>query len=153
MLFRSSPPSEACVSILPLQFHIASSYSPPSRVEQVQEFQLGTFLRSTYLDSSSPTFINGIDTDVVNITQLAVRADAAGEGSVILNSVQGLLQGLFSPTPDNKITLANGTTIVSPLGGYQYIPGTLACMTAMSTSEADFPFCQWKALSRTWIFR
>ena len=59
----------------------------------------------------------------MDITQLLVRADAGGEGSVILNSVQGLLQGLFPPTPDNNITLANGMTVVSPLGGYQYIPG------------------------------
>lgn len=61
---------------------------------------------------------------MVNIDQLLVRADAAGEGSVILMSVQGLLQGLFPPTTDNNITLANGTTVVSPLGGYQYIPSS-----------------------------
>ncbi|KAI6011960.1 hypothetical protein EDC04DRAFT_2514283, partial [Pisolithus marmoratus] len=29
---------------------------------------------------------------------------------------------LFPPTPKNKITLANETTIVAPLGGYQYVP-------------------------------
>ena len=62
----------------------------------------------------------------MDITQLLVRADAGGEGSVILNSVQGLLQGLFPPTSDNNITLANGMTVVSPLGGYQYIPGMYA---------------------------
>ena len=96
---------------------------------QVQEQQLGQFLRSTYLDSASPTFIVGIETDVADITQLNVRADAAGEGSVILNSVQGLLQGLFPPTPDNNITLANGTTVIGPLGGYQYIPGMFNACT------------------------
>ena len=100
---------------------------------QTQELQLGTFLRSTYLDPDSPTFINGISADVANITQLIVRADAGGGGSVILNSVQGLLQGLFPPTPDNNITLANGTTIISPLGGYQYIPG--AYRTAVLDSQ------------------
>ena len=90
---------------------------------QEQEFQLGSFLRSQYLDSSSPSFINGISADVVNINQIDVRADAGGGGSVILNSVYGLLGGLFPPTPDNSIALANGTTITSPFGGYQYIPG------------------------------
>ncbi|KAI5985410.1 hypothetical protein EDC04DRAFT_2516633, partial [Pisolithus marmoratus] len=29
---------------------------------------------------------------------------------------------LFPPTPKNKITLANETTIVALLSGYQYIP-------------------------------
>ncbi|KAI6043420.1 hypothetical protein EDC04DRAFT_2511276, partial [Pisolithus marmoratus] len=29
---------------------------------------------------------------------------------------------LFPPTPKNKITLANETTVVAPLGGYQYVP-------------------------------
>ncbi|KAH9903365.1 phosphoglycerate mutase-like protein [Cubamyces lactineus] len=88
----------------------------------VQEQQLGTFLRGTYLDPASPTFIEGISADVANVNQLDVRADAGGGGSVILISVQGLLQGLFPPTTDNNITLANGTTVVAPLGGYQAIP-------------------------------
>ncbi|KAH9903364.1 phosphoglycerate mutase-like protein [Cubamyces lactineus] len=88
----------------------------------VQEQDLGAFLRATYLDPSSPTAIDGIDADVADINQLDVRADAGGEGAVILTSVQGLLQGLFPPTTDNNITLANGTTVVAPLGGYQAIP-------------------------------
>lgn len=88
----------------------------------MQEQQLGTFLRSTYLDPSSESFINGIQSDVVNLTQIQVLADAGGEGATILSSVYGLLQGLFPPTTDNNITLANGTTVISPLGGYQYIP-------------------------------
>lgn len=79
-------------------------------------------MRSTYLDSSSENFIIGIQSDVAEIDQLLVRADAGGEGATILNSVYGLLQGLFPPTTDNNITLANGTTVVAPLGGYQYIP-------------------------------
>ncbi|KAL7284705.1 hypothetical protein ACG7TL_002011 [Trametes sanguinea] len=102
------------------------TYNPAQTVltplGSVQEQQLGTFLRSTYLDPASPTVINGISADVVDINQVAVRADAGGEGAVILVSVQGLLQGLFPPTTDNNITLANGTTVVAPLGGYQAIP-------------------------------
>ena len=102
---------------------------------QEQEFQLGSFLRSQYLDSSSPSFINGISADVVNINQIDVRADAGGGGSVILNSVYGLLGGLFPPTPDNNIALANGTTITGPFGGYQYIPGA---SSSFSVSIAVF---------------
>ncbi|KAF8185919.1 phosphoglycerate mutase-like protein [Mycena galopus ATCC 62051] len=89
----------------------------------VEELQLGSFLRSTYLDPRNPsTFISGINSDVADIDQLIVRADAAGEGSVILESATALLQGLFPPTMDFQTTLANGTTIVGALGGYQYVP-------------------------------
>ncbi|TBU36403.1 hypothetical protein BD309DRAFT_742704 [Dichomitus squalens] len=106
----------------PLTYNPTQTFLTP--LGSVQELQLGSFLRSEYLDSSSPTFIDGISSDVVNINQIDVRADAGGGGSVILNSVYGLLGGLFPPTPDNNITLANGTTVTSPFGGYQYIPGT-----------------------------
>lgn len=99
---------------------------------QVEEVQLGSFLRASYLDPASPTFIEGINTDVANISQLLVRADAASEGSVIVNSAYGLLQGLYPPTSDNNITLSNGTTVISPLGGYQYIPGKWpTCLRAL----------------------
>ncbi|KAJ6562468.1 phosphoglycerate mutase-like protein, partial [Mycena capillaripes] len=89
----------------------------------VQEFQLGSFLRSTYLNPHHPsTLISGISTDLVDIDQLIVRADAAGEGSVILESVSALLQGLYPATPSFHQTLANGTDIVGALVGYQYVP-------------------------------
>ncbi|OSD00547.1 phosphoglycerate mutase-like protein [Trametes coccinea BRFM310] len=104
----------------PLTYNPTQTFLTP--LGSVQEQQLGTFLRDTYIDPGSPTAIEGISSDVVNITQLIVRADAGGGGSVILTSVQGLLQGLYPPTTDNNITLANGTTIVAPLGGYQAIP-------------------------------
>ena len=99
----------------------------------MQEQDLGAFLRATYLDPSSPTVIEGISADVADIDQLDVRADAGGEGAVILTSVQGLLQGLFPPTTDNNITLANGTTVVAPLGGYQAIPGSFPSLNSGKT--------------------
>ncbi|KAJ7677664.1 phosphoglycerate mutase-like protein [Mycena rosella] len=89
----------------------------------VQELQLGSFLRATYLDPTNPsTFIAGISPDLVDIAQVIVRADAAGEGSVIQESVNALLQGLYPPTPSFSITLANGTNVVGAMGGYQYVP-------------------------------
>lgn len=98
---------------------------PLTKCVQVQEFQLGSFLRSRYLDSTSPFFITGISEPLANIDQLIFRADAAGEGDVILQSVGGLLQGLYPATTDYNITLANGTTVIGALGGYQYVPGNL----------------------------
>lgn len=48
-------------------------------------------------------------------------ADAGGEGSVIYDSAVALTQGLWPATSSSNTTLANGTTVVSPLGGYQYV--------------------------------
>ncbi|KAK0228724.1 histidine phosphatase superfamily [Armillaria fumosa] len=88
----------------------------------VQELQLGQLLRSLYLNSSSPSFIPGINSTIANLDQIQVRADGGGEGGVIVNSAMSLLQGLFPATSSYNVTLANGTNVVGPLGGYQYIP-------------------------------
>ena len=92
-----------------------------SLLAQSQEYELGQFLRKAYLDPQSPCFIQGINTDVVNVDQLFIRADAGG-GDVILDSAYALTQGLYPPTPESTITLANGQVVTSPLGGYQYVP-------------------------------
>ena len=60
--------------------------------------------------------------DLVDLTQVAVRVKVGGEGASVFDSATALLQGLFPPNPNNKITLANETTVVAPLGGYQYVP-------------------------------
>jgi lysosomal acid phosphatase len=62
-------------------------------------------------------------TEVVDNDQVHVRVKAGGEGTVVFDSAIALLQGLFPPNPKNSIDLANGTRIVAPLGGYQYVPG------------------------------
>ncbi|TDL22973.1 phosphoglycerate mutase-like protein [Rickenella mellea] len=89
---------------------------------EAQEVQLGSFLRSQYLNPDSPQFINGISTDIAKDLQLLVRADNGAESGVIADSAVALLQGLYPPTPRSAAKLANGTTIVGPFGGYQYIP-------------------------------
>jgi lysosomal acid phosphatase len=89
---------------------------------QVESHQLGAFLRSTYLDSGSPSFIKGISTDLVDNSEVKVRVKAGGEGTVVFDSAIALLQGLFPPTSKNRITLANSTVVTAPLGGYQYVP-------------------------------
>ncbi|KAF9458230.1 histidine phosphatase superfamily [Collybia nuda] len=103
-----------------------STYTPSNTIltplGNQQEFQLGQKLRSLYLDPKSPDYISGINSTLVNDAQFRVRADAGGEGGVILNSAQSLLQGLYPANPGYNTTLANGTTITGPLGGYQYIP-------------------------------
>ncbi|THH14439.1 hypothetical protein EW146_g5898 [Bondarzewia mesenterica] len=88
----------------------------------VQESQLGNFLQNTYIASGSPSAIVNISFPLADVDQLLVRADAAGEGEVIISSIGALIQGLYPPTSDFNITLANGSTIVGAGGGYQFIP-------------------------------
>ncbi|EGO01183.1 hypothetical protein SERLA73DRAFT_179286 [Serpula lacrymans var. lacrymans S7.3] len=87
----------------------------------VQEFELGSFLRLQYLTPESPSFIEGISSDLVDVNQVLVRADSGGE-NVVLNSAYSLLQGLYPATTESSITLSNGKLVTGPLGGYQYVP-------------------------------
>ncbi|KAF5381224.1 hypothetical protein D9757_007845 [Collybiopsis confluens] len=86
-----------------------------------EELLTGQYLRNIYLNSTSPSFIKGITSNIADPNQITVIADAAGEGGVIMNSAEALLQGLFPPNADYNTTLANGTIVEAPLGGYQYI--------------------------------
>ncbi|KAJ7354194.1 phosphoglycerate mutase-like protein [Mycena albidolilacea] len=83
---------------------------------------LGTQLRSTYLTPGSASFISSISSNLANTQEVKVLAKAGGEGAVVFDSAIALLQGLFPPNPYNKITLANSTVVMAPLGGYQYVP-------------------------------
>ncbi|KAJ7150545.1 histidine phosphatase superfamily [Mycena crocata] len=83
---------------------------------------LGSQLRAAYLTPGSPTYISDISGDIADTQAVKVLAKAGGEGAVVFDSAIALLQGLFPPTPRNKITLANQTVVTAPLGGYQYVP-------------------------------
>ncbi|KAI0373828.1 phosphoglycerate mutase-like protein [Pilatotrama ljubarskyi] len=89
-----------------------------------QEFQLGSLLRSIYLNASAATYIQGIanSSSLFQPNQVVVRADAGGEGGVIVDSAIALTQGLWPATPKASTQLADGTNVTSPLGGYQYVP-------------------------------
>ncbi|RPD58087.1 phosphoglycerate mutase-like protein [Lentinus tigrinus ALCF2SS1-7] len=89
---------------------------------EVQAFQLGQYLRNLYLDSDSSSYIRGIHSDLVDLHEVAVRVKVGGEGAAVFDSATALLQGLFPPNPNHRITLANETTVMAPLNGYQYIP-------------------------------
>jgi len=85
-----------------------------------EEFITGQYLRSVYLDKSSPSHIHGIHPKIAHPRQIEAIADAAAESSVIVNSAQAFIQGLYPPTDDYSIKLANGTKVVAPLGGQQF---------------------------------
>ncbi|KDQ50371.1 hypothetical protein JAAARDRAFT_186303 [Jaapia argillacea MUCL 33604] len=104
----------------PYTYTPTATYITP--LGEVEEYISGQNLASLYLTPSSPSYINGINTTLADIDQLVFRADASGEGTVILNSMYALVQGMFPPTTYSNVTLSNGTTVTGPLGGYQYIP-------------------------------
>ena len=78
------------------------------------------------MERRSPFLIKGIHTELFDEQQVKVRADAGGEGNVILDSALSLLQGLFPPTRKHRETLANGTVVIAPLNGYQYVPSVFS---------------------------
>ncbi|CAE6413402.1 unnamed protein product [Rhizoctonia solani] len=88
----------------------------------VQEYQLGQLIRSLYLNANSPSVITGISTGLFDQNQVRIRADAGGEGGVIFDSAVALSQGVWPAATAFNTTLANGTTVVAPLNGYQYAP-------------------------------
>ncbi|KAL4246296.1 Histidine phosphatase superfamily protein [Abortiporus biennis] len=104
----------------PLTYKSGPTLSTP--LGEVQAHQVGSFLRKTYLDESSSSHIHGISTDLVNLKEVHVRVKVGGEGASVFDSATATLQGLFPPNPANRMTLANETTVVAPLGGYQYVP-------------------------------
>jgi hypothetical protein len=66
------------------------------------------------------------------------------EGTVVFDSAISLLQGLFPPNLNNKIVLANETTVVAPLGGYQYVPGKLGMLLYLKLYTSLFVHVQLK---------
>ncbi|KAG2045463.1 hypothetical protein BDR06DRAFT_978198, partial [Suillus hirtellus] len=84
---------------------LATRPGPPFHALQAESHQLGSFLRSTYMSSTSPSYIADMNTNLVDTHEVHVHvhvhAKAGGEGTIVL---------------------ANETTVITPLGGYQYVP-------------------------------
>lgn len=89
---------------------------------EAQTYQTGQYIRSRYIDSASENQISGISEDTINLDQCNVVADAAAESNVIVISAYSMWQGIYPATSESNVTLANGTTVVSPLSGQQYLP-------------------------------
>ncbi|KAJ4420238.1 hypothetical protein N0V85_000676 [Neurospora sp. IMI 360204] len=98
-----------------------------------QVYLSGSWYRSRYIDEKSSTRINGISSDLADLTELSVTAPV---DNVLQGSAGNFLQGLYPPAGSvNSQKLANGTTIEAPLSGYQYIPVNTAA--AGSTTQAE----------------
>lgn len=85
-----------------------------------EEYMSGTFFNNRYISTDSAYQIEGISPKIVNLTQITASAP---QDNVIQNSGQAFLQGLYPQigSAANQ-TLRNGSTIQSPLNGYQLIP-------------------------------
>ncbi|KIP08705.1 hypothetical protein PHLGIDRAFT_29474 [Phlebiopsis gigantea 11061_1 CR5-6] len=89
---------------------------------EVQSHHLGSYLRNVYFNPDSSSRIRGMSTEIVDLKEVHVRVKVGGEGGSVFDSATATLQGMFPPNEKNRITLANQTTVVAPLGGYQYVP-------------------------------
>ncbi|KAL2810130.1 histidine phosphatase superfamily [Aspergillus granulosus] len=88
-----------------------------------QVYTTGSSYHDRYINSTSSQYIDGISEQIVDLSQLSASAPA---DAVLQNSATGFLQGVYPPVGSvSSQELANGTTVESPLGGYQLIPLSL----------------------------
>ncbi len=98
--------------------------TPPSGLTDLgyrEVFDSGTWFRENYIVPGAPKQIEGIATDLVKLSQLAVSAPL---DTVLMPSAQGFMQGMYPPVGPTlgSIQLRNKTTVQAPLNGYQIIP-------------------------------
>ncbi|RAK73833.1 histidine acid phosphatase [Aspergillus fijiensis CBS 313.89] len=97
-------------------------------------YQTGSYWRSRYLDSNSSLQIQGINENIVKLSQISVSSPS---DDVLQNSATGFLQGVYPPVGSSaNQTLANGSTVDSPLNGYQLIPISLTETNSNSEDTA-----------------
>ncbi|KAJ8070184.1 hypothetical protein OCU04_000574 [Sclerotinia nivalis] len=118
------------------------SYPPVSLTDlgYAQVHASGNFYRNRYIDSNASSPIYKISSDIAKASQLNVQAPV---DNVLQNSAAGFLQGLYPPVGATlgSQTLANGTSVEAPLGGFQLIPVN-AVTTASSSANSE---------SSTWL--
>ncbi|KAE8354575.1 histidine phosphatase superfamily [Aspergillus coremiiformis] len=86
-------------------------------------YQTGNYYHNRYIDASSSLQIEGISEKIVNLKQISASSPS---DAVLQNSGVAFMQGVYPPVGSSaNETLANGTTISTPLGGYQLIPLSL----------------------------
>ncbi|KAL8817130.1 MAG: hypothetical protein Q9223_003975 [Gallowayella weberi] len=98
--------------------------TPPANLTDLgysQIFTSGTYFRNRYIAPNATSRILGVNSDVVKQSQITASAPL---DTVLMNSAQGFLQGLYPPVGSRlgSDTLRNGEVVRSPLNGYQLIP-------------------------------
>ena len=112
---------------------------PPTHLTDLgyaEVFQSGSFYRGRYVDSNATNPIFGISSDLVKGSQLSVQSPT---DDVLQNSAAGFLQGLYPPVGATlgSESIANGSIIQSPLGGYQLIPVSVLAPTSAVSQPGD----------------
>ncbi|KAK3956572.1 histidine phosphatase superfamily [Pseudoneurospora amorphoporcata] len=143
LLLASIPAATAAETILGAYIfsrhgdRTTKAYSPAklTALGAEQVYRSGSWYRSRYIDSRSSTRINGISSDLADLSELSVTAPV---DNVLQGSAGIFLQGLYPPAGSvNSQKLANGTTIEAPLSGYQYIPVNTAAVTSSAQAESN----------------
>ncbi|KAJ5998259.1 hypothetical protein N7522_009919 [Penicillium canescens] len=94
-------------------------------------FDAGSFYNQRYISDNSSKQIEGISSEIVNPKQISATAPS---DAVLQNSATGFLQGVYPPVGTvASQTLANGSSVEAPLGGYQLIQ--LSASTSSKNSE------------------
>ncbi|KAL8835479.1 MAG: hypothetical protein Q9170_003312 [Blastenia crenularia] len=98
--------------------------TPPANLTDLgyrQVFTSGTYFRNRYIDSGASSKIVGVNSDIVKQSQITSSAPL---DTVLMNSAQAFLQGLYPPVGSSlgSDTLRNGSVVQPPLDGYQLIP-------------------------------
>lgn len=111
--------------------------TPPTALTDLgysEIFTSGSWFRSQYIANNATSQIAGIEPNVVKLSQLAVSAPL---DNVLMNSATGFVQGLYPPVGSSlgSEQLRNGSTVQSPLNGYQIIP--IAETTNSAGSESS----------------
>jgi prostatic aicd phosphatase len=118
--------------VCPTPFELAADHQSPPPSGSLQHYNSGQALQKRYASNdSAPTDIAGLSWPAVSLTETVVLADAS-EGQVIVDSAQAFMQGFFPPNKDAVMTLADGSTVQAPFGGWVYVP--------VETVEADESF-------------
>ncbi|KAF4821706.1 hypothetical protein CGCTS75_v010889 [Colletotrichum tropicale] len=108
---------------------------PPVRFTDLgadEVYSSGLYYRSRYVSSNASQQIRSLSTDKVRPEQLAVTSPT---DVVLQSSAYAWLQGFYPPAGTAN-TLANGTSVEAPLGGYQYVPVN-AVSTAATSQDAE----------------
>lgn len=104
-----------------------------------QVYASGQYYRDLYIASTASSKISGVSSDLAVLSQLSVTAPV---DDVLQNSAQVFLQSLYPPTTLATQTLANGTKVNAPLGGYQYIPVDAVSSAASSSNSENNAWLQ-----------
>ncbi|RDA94192.1 hypothetical protein CP533_6570 [Ophiocordyceps camponoti-saundersi (nom. inval.)] len=85
----------------------------------VQVHSSGLFYRDRYVEANAPHRLRGLSSDDVVASQVSVTSP---RDPVLQASALTFGQGLYPPRSEAVEKLANGSRVVAPLGGYQFLP-------------------------------